>query len=113
MVGYSNRIAFPEGQEDNISQRMGSTVHDDDFDQAINMISDDIDRQNAGDIEKAKLSQMDEFGVSKDTNVLTQLSVKVLYVDFNARYYNMTFNCTARLLHNTNMNLNTYSTCLY
>lgn len=43
VVGYSNRMAFPEGGDDNISQHMGSTVHDDDFQEALNMISDDID----------------------------------------------------------------------
>lgn len=48
VVGYSN-MAFPEGGDDNISQHMGSTVHDDDFQEALNMISDDID-------EKAKVS---------------------------------------------------------
>ena len=49
MVGYSNRMAFPEGgADDNISQHMGSTVHDDDFQEALNMISDNID-------DKAKL----------------------------------------------------------
>lgn len=42
-MGYSNRMAFPESNEDNISQRMGSTVHDDDFQEALNMISEDID----------------------------------------------------------------------
>ena len=38
-------MAFPEGQDDNVSQHMGSTVHDDDFQEAINMISDDIEKQ--------------------------------------------------------------------
>ena len=47
-MGYSTRMAFPEGNEDNISQHMGSTVHDDDFHEALNMISEDID-------DKAKL----------------------------------------------------------
>ena len=36
-------MAFPEGNEDNISQHIGSTVHDDDFQEALNMISEDID----------------------------------------------------------------------
>lgn len=43
VVGYSN-MAFPEGGDDNISQHMGSTVHDDDFQEALNMISDDIEK---------------------------------------------------------------------
>ena len=51
VVGYSNRMAFPEGGDDNISQHMGSTVHDDDFQEALNMISDDID-------DKAKLASV-------------------------------------------------------
>lgn len=43
-------MAFPEGQgEDNISQHMGSTVHDDDFQEAINMISDDIEKQKVAE----------------------------------------------------------------
>lgn len=45
MVGFTNRMAIPEGNEDNISQRMGSTVHDDDFQEAINMISDDVEQR--------------------------------------------------------------------
>ena len=45
MVGFTNRMSLPEGSEgDNVSQRMGSTVHDDDFQEAINMISDDVER---------------------------------------------------------------------
>ena len=47
-------MAFPEGNEDNISQRMGSTVHDDDFQEALNMISEDID-------DKAKLAQVKDL----------------------------------------------------
>ena len=54
MVGYSNQMAFPEGMEDNISQRAGSTIHDDDFQQAISMITDEVDQ----DMEKKKLDQM-------------------------------------------------------
>ena len=56
MVGYANRMAFPEGAEDNISQHLGSTVHDDDFQEAINMISDDVERsQGIGNEEKVDL----------------------------------------------------------
>lgn len=56
MVGYSNRMAFPETTEDNISQHMGSTVHDDDFQEAINMISSDVERsQGVGYEEKVDL----------------------------------------------------------
>ena len=54
MVGYSNQMAFPDGGEDNISQRASSTIHDDDFQQAINMISDEVDQ----DMDKQKLSEM-------------------------------------------------------
>ncbi len=54
MVGYSNQMAFPEGMEDNISQRASSTIHDDDFQNAINMISDEVDQ----DMEKKKLAEM-------------------------------------------------------
>lgn len=60
MVGYSNRMAFPEGEDgDNISQKMGSTVHDDDFQEAINIISTDIEQMH-GDDDKARLAA--EFG---------------------------------------------------
>ena len=60
MVGYSNQMAFPEGTEDNISQRAHSTIHDDDFQQAINMISDEVDM----DMEKRKLADEMEGEVS-------------------------------------------------
>ena len=53
-MGYSNQMAFPDGGEDNISQRASSTIHDDDFQQAINMISDEVDQ----DMDKQKLSEM-------------------------------------------------------
>ena len=36
-------MAFSEGNEDNISQPMGSTGHRDDFQEALNMISEDND----------------------------------------------------------------------
>lgn len=54
MVGFSNQMAFPDGTEDNISQRASSTIHEDDFQQAINMISDEVDQ----DIDKKNLSDM-------------------------------------------------------
>ena len=53
-------MAFPEGEDgDNISQKMGSTVHDDDFQEAINIISTDIEQMH-GDDDKARLAA--EFG---------------------------------------------------
>ena len=55
IVGYSNQMAFPDGTEDNLSQRAASTIHDDDFQQAINMISDEVDQ----DMEKKKLAEME------------------------------------------------------
>ena len=60
MVRYSDQMAFAEGTEDNISQRAHSTIHDDDFQQAINMISDEVDM----DMEKRKFADEMEGEVS-------------------------------------------------
>lgn len=46
MIGFANRMAFPDTPEDNISQRMGSTVHDDDFQEAMNVIQDEIGNED-------------------------------------------------------------------
>ena len=60
MVGYSSQMAFPEGAEDKISQRAHITIHDDDFQQAIDMIYDKVDM----DLEKRKFADEMEGEVS-------------------------------------------------